>query len=402
MLTDHRTYPHAWGTVVILMAALLMGGAFTARGAALHAIIVGDTNDPNIGVGVEADMKHILEFINHIGRNTPWNQQGTLKVFVTRSVFGGNPREERLSHRNLRAALANVPAGEDDVILFYYSGHGMGDDAGQTIWPSLYFEDNAFAYEQLLAPLQAKNPRLLIIITDACNNFSDWMPEMQFSAAKRMAKAAPIEQNYRELFLNQRGYILATSSIPGEISLAASTRPGSLFTNDLLMRIYQQLQSPSPPSWNRIETTELTYVDQGEKFKQHPQYEIRTNATQPEPIATPIPEPAFTPSPTPTPPPNEPQPNPEINCMTADAEAGEYFVYSVPSAGSCGGVIGTPGIGGDKALVEVEFIKGIRPKNFQCVPTRARLSVVPENDNWYYTCTLEPAGAEQVWARWQW
>ena len=97
-----------------------------------------------------------------------------------------------------------------------------------------------------------------------------------------------------------------------------------------------------------------------------------------------------------------PTPRPATTCGTDDAEAGWYFVYQVKSTGSCGGLIGTPWIGGDTAKVEVEFRNGIRPASAWCVPSRARLSVVPENGHWYYTCTLSPAGNDQVYAQWRW
>lgn len=139
-------------------------------------------------------------------------------------------------------------------------------------------------------------------------------------------------------------------------------------------------------------------------------------SSMPEP--TPTPESEFTPTPwaEPTPPPGteptplpnptrtpgvEPSPQPSV-CGTDDAEAGWYFVYQVGSPGLCGGLIGTPWIGGDTAKVEVEFRNGIRPASAWCVPSRARLSIVPENGHWYYTCTLSPAGNDQVYAQWRW
>ncbi len=139
-------------------------------------------------------------------------------------------------------------------------------------------------------------------------------------------------------------------------------------------------------------------------------------SSMPEP--TPTPESEFTPTPwaEPTPPPGteptplpnptrtpgvEPSPQPSV-CGTDDAEAGWYFVYQVGSSGLCGGLIGTPWIGGDTAKVEVEFRNGIRPASAWCVPSRARLSIVPENGHWYYTCTLSPAGNDQVYAQWRW
>ena len=97
-----------------------------------------------------------------------------------------------------------------------------------------------------------------------------------------------------------------------------------------------------------------------------------------------------------------PTPRPATTCGTDDAEAGWYFVYQVKSTGSCGGLIGTPWIGGDTAKVEVEFRNGIRPASAWCVPARAQLTMVPENGHWYYTCALTPAGNDQVYAQWRW
>ena len=119
----------------------------------------------------------------------------------------------------------------------------------------------------------------------------------------------------------------------------------------------------------------------------------------PQPMPTQTPSPSATPAPRPT---TTPTPRPATACGTDDAEAGWYFVYQVTSTGSCGGLIGTPWIGGDTAKVEVEFRNGIRPASAWCVPGRAKLTIVTENGHWYYTCALTPAGNEQVYAQWRW
>ncbi|GAK50683.1 hypothetical protein U14_01916 [Candidatus Moduliflexus flocculans] len=119
------------------------------------------------------------------------------------------------------------------------------------------------------------------------------------------------------------------------------------------------------------------------------------------PNPTPVPTQQPTPTPVPTPVITS-TPQPHKICSTDDAEAGWYFVYSVGVSGACGGLIGTPWIGGDTAKVEVEFRNHLRPTNAWCVPSNAKLSIVPENGNWYYTCTLSPAGNDQVYVQWRW
>ncbi len=312
MFTDTRGF-FRYKKMFMLIAVILLCPA-SAGAAAFHAIIAGDTGDRNVGEGVTADVRNVWEFVNNVQRNAQWDERGTVKVLVTRLALEGRALEETLSHRNMLNVLHDIQSGPDDVILFYYSGHGSGDDSGGSRWPSLFFDDAYLHYKTLIETLQAKQPRLLIIITDACNNFTDWTPDLQFRWDTHMKRSSPNQENYNALFLNQQGYILATSSVVGEISSALSSRPGSLFTNDFLSRINKELQAERLPTWKNIRTTELRITDMDEVFVQHPQYEIRTRtrsdrsqfqASTPTPTPFPV---RPTPQPTAAPQPVRPTP----------------------------------------------------------------------------------------------
>jgi hypothetical protein len=317
MLT-HRSW---YRSLIILTIAVVVLSPNLSQGATLHAIIAGDAEDQNIGVGVEADIKHIWNLVQDIKQNIPWDRNSTVTVLESRPVLGGQVPEQSLTYENLLAALENVPAGADDLLFFYYSGHGAGDESGTTTWPNLFFANHYVAYDLIVGTLKAKGARLLIVVTDCCNNFRDWTPDSQINFRERMKQTATSQQNYRELFLNQRGYVIATSSQPGEISSAVSSRPGSLFTDDFLTRLYQELRSPGLPKWQNVKTAELTFEDQGTIFTQHPQYDIQTTfATLPSVPPSPQPTPAV-PTPTPQviqpiptlpPPPQLPKPTPIV------------------------------------------------------------------------------------------
>ncbi len=292
---------------LIMLAWGLLFPAF-AWPAAFHTIIAGDTADQNIGAGVSADVRNMWQFVEDVRKYGDWDEKGMLKVLVTRIVLEGQALEETLSHSNLLKALHDIPAGSDDVIFFYYSGHGMGDDSRQSMWPNLFFENHDFPYNMVLTTLRAKQPRLLIIVTDSCNNYSDWTPDLQFHRESQKSRALRGSQNYNILFLEHQGTIQATSSVPGEISSTWSTRPGSLFTNDFLARLRQQLRTAATPSWERIRTSELTMSDGYETYTQHPHYAINVSRVPqslppptPSPRPTPTPRPTVTPRPTPTP-----------------------------------------------------------------------------------------------------
>ena len=106
-----------------------------------------------------------------------------------------------------------VPAGPNDVLLFYYSGHGgMFEGQGHVLTTS----HGNLSRSTLRAVLSRRQPRLGVILTDCCSSIVRRQPQFQAPAA---APPRPgVSPMLRCLILQHRGIVDVTSSSFGEAS----------------------------------------------------------------------------------------------------------------------------------------------------------------------------------------
>jgi len=230
--------------------------ALPASGAILHAIIAADTDDEMVGKSVEIDLENVESLLLSIQDNTGLRLQ-------TRSISGNE-----LSRNKVIEALNQLSVGPSDVVIFYYSGHGVNFNKGSK-WPSLVLAGRFLDLDEVKARIKAKNPRFLMVFADACNNL------VQVISSVRGTRGMPRAKNYRDLFLNYRGDIMASSSIPGQKSWG-SHGGGGFFTQAFLNQLNEELASASIPSWQAImerAKKPLPTYDSEQPF-QDPQYEI--------------------------------------------------------------------------------------------------------------------------------
>ena len=240
--------------------------------ATMHVILAGDTNDPDIGESVQQDLNNMTKLFETISNKTGMDYAGF-------SLDG-----DGLTSSGLDKAMTKLEVSADDVIFFYYSGHGGRYQATETKWPLLKFQDGLVEFQQVLDTLSAMRPRLLIALADCCNSYID---EASFRQnLKQFEKAAPSAESYKKLFLYQQGHYIASGSIPGEPSIAL--QDGGMFTSNFLAKLESEAASGNP-DWRNIRATVLA-APNGEE--QHPQYEIEIEAAtegSSAPIAPPAP-----------------------------------------------------------------------------------------------------------------
>lgn len=206
-------------------------GRTSKNEATLHAIIVADTDDESIGESVKIDLQNMQALIQNISQHTGLLMAGE-------AISGDN-----VSTSNINNAINNLSVGSDDVVIFYYSGHGYNPGDGST-WPGMSLKDDAkLTIKNVRDMLKQKNPRLLIVMADTCNGFS--------RSVFRYAKSQEKTENYKILFLKNRGIITASSSIPGQLSWS-NNQVGGLYTNAFLISLNQELASQSNPSWKSL------------------------------------------------------------------------------------------------------------------------------------------------------
>lgn len=261
-----------WGFILIL----------PTNSQTLHAIIFANTKCPgeepgSMGIGpsvtcdyqrMKIEFETMASFLNY-KKDFQW--------------YEGSPNH--FCRTNLEAALNNLSCGKDDIVIFYYSGHG-GRSPKETQdpfpWMQLVVDPyhtpwNASQYyslSQVLKRIEAKQPRLSIVLGDLCNSLSNAIPQKDVPEMKGATKIskAPCDF-YKDLFLKVKGSIISSSSRPGETSAAFSD--GGAFTICFTEALQIMVSNNMEPDWETLlEGTKIrtSKVTQG---KQNPIYEAQ-------------------------------------------------------------------------------------------------------------------------------
>ncbi|MBN1534033.1 MAG: caspase family protein [Spirochaetes bacterium] len=250
---------------VFLLAAL------PVQSQTIHAILVGDTVDPNIGRGDKLDLDLMRGLLQETSRLTGASLK--MKVF-----------DSSIIRSEIMNAVTGLNPGSDDTVVFFYTGHGYRMSSFRNKWPAMSLKGNyggsagldlKWAYDTL----KKKNPRLLIVMADACNST---VPIGSIDTHMSVAYGEGNPAAYRKLFLQDKGGILASSSVPGQYSYSGTT--GSQFTVQFMSSIKSELSS-SNPTWKGIMTKASQPIMGG---RQQPQYAIDSEIssktdTNPEP-----------------------------------------------------------------------------------------------------------------------
>lgn len=294
---------------ILMLLAFLILGMSAVEAQTLHAIIFANTKcpgnprnprDPGIGPSVTADFQRMnIEFktmANFIG------YKADIQVYKdTQSQF---------CREKLDAALDNLTCGKDDIVFFYYSGHGARPEGNVTDqFPHMHLvvdpyharwsPSHYYPLSKVLTRIKAKNPRLTIVFGDLCNSPHPDVPSKELPAmrgATKMSKA-PCDF-YRDLFLSVKGHIITASSKPNETSAAYSN--GGAYTIGFSEVLQIMVSENMKPDWETLleGSKQRTYAMSSRTGSpQSPIYEISLQRVEHTPTAT---------TATPTPPPTAP------------------------------------------------------------------------------------------------
>ncbi len=225
--------------------------------ATLHAIIVSDTNDESVGASVQIDQRRLQGLVKSISEYT--------KMALIPHYISGN----QLNRANVERAINSVSdVSSDDVVFFFWSGHGFNDEKSNSKYPTVYLSDwqNTLGLESVANMLKQKKPRLLIVIGDTCNK------PMGGSRGEEITRGEK-DENYKTLFLSYRGTILASSSIKGQYSYG-NNQSGGLYTNAFLSSLSKELASSGTPSWKTLMDRANTPINVGSGVIQQPQFDV--------------------------------------------------------------------------------------------------------------------------------
>lgn len=260
-----------FSTLTICLCIFVAGQTQSLQGATLHALLVGDTYDEDIGQDCQQDLINMKSMLQDASKHT--GMKSMVKVV----------KDQQATTTSILNYLNNLILDKDDVLFLYFSMHGYRTASKKNPWPNLYLGEEGIGidFHYISQFGKDKMPRLLISIADVCNSYSPEgsIPTITGKLNKKSAAAAEpnIAENYKKLFLNAKGSIVISGSLPGEYSW--STEQGGAFTVSFLRTLRNNIKSSKNPTWNQIlkiasQTVEKTSQSFDPNEVQHPQVEL--------------------------------------------------------------------------------------------------------------------------------
>lgn len=192
--------------IIVICCLILLTGAFGFRAQAqtLHAFVVIEGGAP----GAAKDKIIMTQEIQRIARLTGM----TARTYTYKR-----------NQRGLISRMRSLNPSGNDVILFYYSGHGANSGNG---WPVFGNQGDGLSFKQTRVRelLSSKPARLKITLYDCCNGGRTIAPY------RPIAKAKPsLAHVYNLLFKKFKGEVMACASASGNLAYG-DNNSGSYFT----------------------------------------------------------------------------------------------------------------------------------------------------------------------------
>ena len=191
--------------IALLFFCLLALQAFTPEpsnllGGTVHVLVFVE-NNPCQGIyeSCQKDRELILEEMDKV------REYAGMQLKFYTSTYNKSSME---------AAVAAIHCQPNDVIIFFYSGHGYNRDNSE--FPCLNFNEGPSAsrhinLSEVHDKLKGKGSRLVLTIGDCCNAVGK-------SFVEPLSATTPKYLGYSKLFLSTRGDVLVASCRRGQFS----------------------------------------------------------------------------------------------------------------------------------------------------------------------------------------
>lgn len=257
--------------IILLLLAIVSGGIIL-QAQTIHAILFCNTLDEKIGESCIVDHNISFNEISVVAENIGYK----IKFY---DYYG-----EECSNENLRKVLSDLNCTSEDIVYFYYSGHGVHAASDPGSLPQMclkydsYEQEKFFPVKKVDEMLASKNPRLRLIMTDCCNNLAEWVSFKGFlSEATTSTTIKSAESvNYKKLFLNNKGSVIVTGSKRGQVSWCTSA--GGMFTLSFWEALYNVGMGKVKPEWDALLQTVKQETLARSGNKQEPYYSSNTTA----------------------------------------------------------------------------------------------------------------------------
>lgn len=234
---------------------LLMTVCLSLQAQTIHWITFIDTTDPNVGK-IDVNTRQILysRWISSINAAlAPKGYKSKIHDF-----YGSQTSPE-----NCKSIIQNIICEPEDIVVFYYVGHGGRSKNDTSRYPQMHLAQN---YEKKLVPLtwvhqelKNKNPRLTLTIGMCCNVFEENLSaknSIAFGLNNSSASYSNNEiQNIQKLFLGYKGDIIVSSSKAGQSSWGCYKQDlgeTDYFSYHLIKQFARMTSQNKEPKWEDL------------------------------------------------------------------------------------------------------------------------------------------------------
>lgn len=241
----------------------------------IHAIVFCNTNDKNIGESCQSDQERFVQELGLI--ETAIGCEEEWKVFVG----------DDCNKPNLERTINELNCGPNDVVFFYYSGHGVhaGADPADGWLPQMclnyesYDQDKFVPVTYVRDRLAAKGARLSLILTDCCNKDANWVSVKGFLSLQGEAPSTKgiNVSKLKKLFHESRGTVMATSSKRGQVSYGP--KQGGCFSVAFWEEMAKVEQGLGEASWKSLLEATKKRTLQSTSQRQEPAYKVEVGET---------------------------------------------------------------------------------------------------------------------------
>ena len=159
-------------------------------------------------------------------------------------------------------AINQTNSGGNDIVIFYYSGHGFSKKNDPNLFPYLDLRvnnltqkvaDEELSIEEVYSLIKAKNGKIKLVLSDCCN----WGETMSNVISPNVASTRPssigLSPTNCEALFSTPVTILMTAASKGEVS-AGTLAQGGFFTSQFkgALEKYMGMGNTDAFSWNDI------------------------------------------------------------------------------------------------------------------------------------------------------